>query len=82
MQGLKYTVDIVFCIDATGSMGHLINEVKTGALKFEEDLTKLMNEKEKQIDTLRVKVALLHEYSKEITVEMGENKKDGRNFEI
>ncbi len=56
MQGLKYTVDIVFCIDATGSMGHLINEVKTGALKFEEDLTKLMNEKEKQIDTLRVKV--------------------------
>ena len=56
MQGLKYTVDIVFCIDATGSMGHLINEVKTGALKFEEDLTKLMNEKDKQIDTLRVKV--------------------------
>ena len=43
MQGLKYTVDIVFCIDATASMGPFINEVKTGALKFEEDLTKLMN---------------------------------------
>ncbi len=56
MQGLKYTVDIVFCIDATGSMGHLINEVKKGTLRFDEDLTKLMNEKEKQIDTLRVKV--------------------------
>jgi hypothetical protein len=56
MQGLKYTVDIVFCIDATGSMGHLIDEVKSGTLKFHEDLTKLMNEKDKQIDTLRVKV--------------------------
>jgi hypothetical protein len=29
-----------------------------------------------------MKVALLHEYRKEKTVEMAENKKDGRNFEM
>lgn len=62
MQGLKYTVDIVFCIDSTGSMGHLINEVKSGALKFEEDLNKLMLEKDKQIDTLRVKVISFRDF--------------------
>lgn len=62
MQGLKYTVDIVFCIDATGSMGHLINEVKDGALRFYEDLTKLMLEKDKYIDTLRVKTIAFRDF--------------------
>ena len=31
-QGLKYNVDIVMCIDCTGSMGDLLDTVKTRAL--------------------------------------------------
>lgn len=33
-QGLKYNVDIVMCIDCTGSMGDLLDTVKNNALKF------------------------------------------------
>jgi hypothetical protein len=33
-QGVKYAVDLVMCIDGTGSMGHLIEEVKSSALQF------------------------------------------------
>jgi hypothetical protein len=35
-QGVTYAVDLVMCIDGTGSMGHLIEEVKSTALKFYE----------------------------------------------
>ena len=31
---LTYNVDIVFCIDATGSMDNVINIVKENALHF------------------------------------------------
>ena len=31
MQGIKYNVDIVLCIDATGSMSGIIEKVKTNA---------------------------------------------------
>lgn len=33
-QGLKYNVDVVMCIDCTGSMGDLLDKVKANALKF------------------------------------------------
>ena len=45
MQGLNYTVDIVMCIDSTGSMAPIIEKVKSNAMKFYEDLLKVMNEK-------------------------------------
>jgi hypothetical protein len=56
MQGVKYNVDIAICIDATGSMHPVIDDVKKGALKFHEDLSLQMSEKGKSIDTLRIKV--------------------------
>jgi Mg-chelatase subunit ChlD len=34
MQGIKYSVDIVLCIDATGSMSSIIDRVKSNVLKF------------------------------------------------
>lgn len=37
-QGVKYAVDLVMCIDATGSMGHLIDLVKSSALSLYEKL--------------------------------------------
>lgn len=61
-QGVKYAVDLVMCIDATGSMGHLIEEVKSSALSFYENLEAVMSKKEKTIDQLRAKVIVFRDY--------------------
>lgn len=53
---LTYAVDLVFCIDKTGSMVPLIRRVKKNALKFHEDLMAKMQEMNKRIDELRVRV--------------------------
>jgi len=53
---LTYAVDIVFCIDTTGSMGELIAQVKGHATAFEQELKKVMDAKGKTIDALRVRV--------------------------
>ena len=55
-QGLSYNVDIVMCIDCTGSMGPLLNVVKGNALKFYPDVKAACAEKNKQIDQLRIRV--------------------------
>lgn len=55
-QGLKYNVDIVMCIDCTGSMGSLLDTVKTNALKFYPDLVAMCEEKGKDISDLRIRV--------------------------
>ena len=47
---MKYNVDMVFCIDATGSMSPVIDTVKQNALHFYDDVIKVMNEKQKSID--------------------------------
>ncbi|MDX1903501.1 MAG: vWA domain-containing protein [Thermonemataceae bacterium] len=62
MQGLSYHVDIVMCIDATGSMSPIIEKVKENALRFYEDLATMMRQKSKQIDVLRVKVIVFRDY--------------------
>jgi von Willebrand factor type A domain len=59
---VRYAVDLVMCIDGTGSMGHLIEEVKSSALKFYEQLEVKMAEKEKKIDQLRAKVIVFRDY--------------------
>ena len=61
-QGVKYAVDLVMCIDGTGSMGHLIEEVKSSALQFYDKLEKKMSEKEKTIDQLRAKIIVFRDY--------------------
>ncbi|KOY87715.1 hypothetical protein AD998_17680 [bacterium 336/3] len=62
MQGLSYHVDIVMCIDATGSMSPIIGKVKENALRFYDDLATLMRQKSKQIDKLRVKIIAFRDY--------------------
>ncbi|MEO0644652.1 MAG: VWA domain-containing protein [Cyanobacteria bacterium J06650_10] len=61
-KGVKYAVDLVMCIDGTGSMGHLVDEVKSSALKFYESLESVMAKKEKTIDQLRAKVIVFRDY--------------------
>ena len=59
---LRYSVDIVFCVDATMSMYHILDKVKNGMLGFYGDLTEAMGKKGKHIDTLRVRVIAFRDY--------------------
>jgi von Willebrand factor type A domain len=55
-RGLSYAVDIVFCIDVTGSMDPIIDAVKTNALRFYDDVQTNLVAKGKNVDELRVRV--------------------------
>ena len=59
---VTYNVDMVFCIDATGSMGGVIDMVKNNAIHLYEDVMASMAQKGKTIDTLRVKLVAFRDY--------------------
>lgn len=66
---LNYTVDMVFCIDATGSMEdftgnqqRIINMVKQNALNFYGDLSQMMERKNKHMAQLRVRVIVFRDF--------------------
>lgn len=61
-QGLSYNVDIVFCIDVTGSMNGILETVKENALKFYPDLMEQMKKKDKWVDELRIKVIAFRDF--------------------
>ena len=65
----NYTVDMVLCIDATGSMENLtgnqkriINMVKENALRFYDDMVRKMEAKHKPMAQLRVRVICFRDY--------------------
>jgi hypothetical protein len=55
-RGLSYAVDIVFCVDVTGSMTPILDQVKANALRFYGDVQSNLTAKGKAIDELRVRV--------------------------
>ena len=57
-----YNIDIVMCIDGTGSMGHIINEVKENALSFYKKFIDAMNKEGKTASEVRVKVIVFRDY--------------------
>lgn len=57
-----YNVDIVMCIDSTGSMGSLLDMVKQNAINFYNDFTSELAKKDKQVNELRVKVISFRDY--------------------
>lgn len=59
---LTYNVDMVFCIDCTGSMENIIEIVKNNALNFYQDVTGVMEKKHKHITQLRVRVVAFRDY--------------------
>ena len=68
-NAMDYTVDMVFCIDATGSMEDtsgsqmkIINMVKRNALNFYADFNRKMSEKSKQVRQLRVRIVAFRDY--------------------
>ena len=62
---LKYDVDVVMCIDATGSMGPFLDLVKSQALNLYDDLKRKMEQElatPKYIHELRVRVIVFRDY--------------------
>lgn len=59
---ISYHVDMVFCIDVTGSMRPVIDLVKENALKFYSDVESSMTKKAKKIDLLRIRVVAFGDY--------------------
>lgn len=59
---ITYTVDMVFVIDATGSMSNIIDIVKNNALNFYNDVCAKMIRKGKTVDKLRVRVVAFRDY--------------------
>lgn len=53
---------MVFCIDATGSMGGVIDMVKNNAVNFYSDVTNAMALKNKTINKLRIRVIAFRDY--------------------
>ncbi len=65
----NYTVDMVFCIDATGSMEdttgqqqRLINMVKKNAISFYDDMSREMANHNKPMAQLRVRVIIFRDF--------------------
>lgn len=68
-QSMDYMVDMVFCIDCTGSMEDttgnqmkIINMVKQNAVNFYSDLTNAMSAKRKTVRQLRVRIVAFRDY--------------------
>ncbi len=61
-QGGEYCVDIVMCIDATGSMAPIIEEVKNNAMSFYQKFIDAMEENDKEVSELRIKVIVFRDY--------------------
>jgi hypothetical protein len=61
-RGLSYAVDIVFCIDVTGSMTPIIDAVKQHALGFYDDVQANLTEKGKNVAQLRVRVIAFRDF--------------------
>ena len=58
----KRNIDIVFCIDGTGSMSPCINSVKNNAKRFYSDFAKTMKSMGSEIDLMRIKVIVFRDY--------------------
>lgn len=64
-QGMEYFVDIAMCIDGTGSMSPIIEEVKNNALTFYQRFVDAMEENDKEVAQLRVKVITFRDYARD-----------------
>jgi hypothetical protein len=61
-KGLRYAVDICFCVDVTGSMSPILDRVKDNALGFYDDVQKNLTDKGKNVDELRVRVIAFRDF--------------------
>lgn len=58
----KRSVDIVFCIDGTGSMTPCFDNVKANARRFYADFASTMTDMGSEIDMMRIKIIVFRDY--------------------
>ena len=58
-------IDIVFCIDGTGSMTPCIDAIKNNAKKFYMDFVQKMTEEGSSVDELNIKVITFRDYTED-----------------
>ena len=63
--GTKRNIDVVFCIDGTGSMAPCIESVKANARRFHLEFVSAMTDLGSEIDSMRVKVIVFRDYESE-----------------
>jgi hypothetical protein len=61
-RGVNYAVDLVFCIDVTGSMDPILDTVKSNALGFYDDVQANLTAKGKHVAQLRVRVVAFRDF--------------------
>jgi len=61
-QGMQYHLDMVFCIDVTGSMTPVLDMVKEKVRKFPHDLKDALAEKGKLVNTFRIRVIAFRDF--------------------
>ena len=59
---IKRNIDVVFCIDGTGSMAPCIESVKSNARRFHLEFVSAMTDLGSEIDSMRVKVIVFRDY--------------------
>ncbi len=62
LKPFEYSLDIVMCMDATGSMGGLLNAIKSKAEKFYSELQEAMLEHDKYTEKMQVRVVVFRDY--------------------
>ena len=60
--GTNRNIDMVFCIDGTGSMSPCIENVKANARRFHLDFASEMTNLGSEIDSMRIKVIVFRDY--------------------
>jgi len=60
--GADYFIDIVMCIDGTGSMSPIIDEVKSNALSFYKKFITALEAQDKHAAQVRIKVIVFRDY--------------------
>lgn len=58
----KRNIDLVFCIDGTGSMAPCIESVKNNARRFHQEFVAAMTELKSDIDSMRIKIIVFRDY--------------------
>ncbi|MET0423083.1 MAG: VWA domain-containing protein, partial [Actinoplanes sp.] len=59
---LRYAVDIVFCIDVTGSMYPALDQVQEGALTFHKRLEESLAARGRALSDLRLRVVAYRDF--------------------
>ena len=62
-NGMAYNIDLVMCIDGTGSMSPYIEEVKRNALSYRKKLVEQMERNDRNLAALRIKVIVFRDYA-------------------